>query len=316
MCIFIAQNLTLMADMVSQLIDQFERYLRFEKRVSDRTLVAYKGDLDQFSAYLTEIYELSDIAEVKPIHVRSWLVSLREKDDHNERTMQRKISALKSWYKFLLKRQHVTVDPLLQIKAPKAPKRIPVFLEQEQSEKLFTETAFENSFKGRTDQLIMELLYQTGIRRAELIGLQEADIDLYRKQIVVMGKRSKERAIPIGAQLVGLIRKYMQEKKERAYIDNKFLLTLDSGKPLYENYVYRRVKGYLGSDITTLSKRSPHVMRHTFATQLMNNGAEISAIKELLGHSSLAATQVYTHSNIEHLKKIYQKAHPKASKDD
>lgn len=302
--------------MVSQLIDQFERYLRFEKRVSDRTLIAYKGDLDQFSTYLTELYEIVDIADVKPIHVRSWLVSLREKDAHKERSMQRKISALKSWYKFLLKRQHVAVDPLLQIKAPKAPKRIPVFLEQEQSEKLFAETEFEDSFKGRTDQLIMELLYQTGIRRAELIGLQEADIDLYRKQIVVMGKRSKERAIPIGAQLADLIQKYMQEKKERASVENKFLLTLDSGKPLYDNYVYRRVKEYIGSDITTLSKRSPHVMRHTFATQLMNNGAGISAIKELLGHSSLAATQVYTHSNIEHLKKIYQKAHPKASKDD
>jgi integrase/recombinase XerC len=313
---FYIAELTLMADMVSQLIDQFERYLRFEKRVSDRTLIAYKGDLDQFSTYLTELYEIVDIADVKPIHIRSWLVSLREKDAHKERSMQRKISALKSWYKFLLKRQHVAVDPLLQIKAPKAPKRIPVFLEQEQSEKLFDETEFEDSFKGRTDQLIMELLYQTGIRRAELIGLQEADIDLYRKQIVVMGKRSKERAIPIGAQLADLIRKYMQEKKERASVENKFLLTLDSGKPLYDNYVYRRVKEYIGSDITTLSKRSPHVMRHTFATQLMNNGAGISAIKELLGHSSLAATQVYTHSNIEHLKKIYQKAHPKASKDD
>lgn len=313
---FYIAELILIAGMVSIHIDQFERYLRFEKRVSDRTLIAYKGDLIQFSTYLLNIYGISDISEIKPIHVRSWLVSLREKDAHNERSVQRKISALKSWYKFLLKREQVTTDPLVQIKAPKAPKRIPVFLEQEQSEKLFAGTEFEDSFKGRTDQLIMELLYQTGIRRAELIGLQEADVDLYRNQIVVMGKRSKERAIPIGARLADLIRKYMQEKKERATIDNKFLLTLDSGKPLYENYVYRAVKEYIGSDITTLSKRSPHVMRHTFATQLMNNGAEISAIKELLGHSSLAATQVYTHSNIEHLKKIYQKAHPKASKDD
>ena len=301
--------------MISILIDQFERYLRFEKRVSDRTLIAYKSDLQQFSDYLSETYEISDIAEVKPIHVRSWLVSLREHNAHNERSLQRKISCLKSWYKFLLKRVQVTADPMVQIKAPKAPRRIPVFLEQEQSEKLFSKE-FEDSFKGRTDQLIMELLYQTGIRRAELIGLKEADIDLYRNQIVVMGKRSKERAIPIGADLSSLIRKYMEEKKQRISTENKFLLTLDSGKPLYDNYVYRAVKTYIGSDITTLSKRSPHVMRHTFATQLMNNGAGISAIKELLGHSSLAATQVYTHSNIEHLKKIYQKAHPKASKDD
>ena len=301
--------------MISYLIEQFERYLRFEKRVSDRTLVAYKGDLGQFSTYLSDQYEISNITEVKPIHVRSWLVSLREHNAHNERSMQRKISSLKSWYKFLLKREHISTSPLQQINAPKAPKRLPVFLEQEQSALLF-EKPFEDSFKGRTDQLIMELLYQTGIRRAELIGLKEADADLYRRQIIVMGKRSKERAIPIGINLIDLIGKYIQEKKHLGYTDNNFLLTLDSGKPLYDNYVYRTVKKNLGEDITTLTKRSPHVMRHTFATHLMNNGAGISAIKELLGHSSLAATQIYTHSNIEHLKKIYQKAHPKASKDD
>lgn len=299
---------------LSLLIEQFERYLRFEKRMSARTLTAYRSDLEQFATYLQETYIIEEIEAVKPIHVRSWLVSLRE-SKHAERSLQRKISTLKSWYKFLMKREFVSVSPLAQITAPKAPKRIPTFLEQEQSKDLYHKTVFEDSFEGRTHALILELLYQTGIRRAELIGLKETDIDLYRNQIVVMGKRSKERAIPIGPVLSELIQNYLSEKKARDYVEHNFLLTLDSGKPLYENYVYRVVKRYL-EGVTTLSKRSPHVMRHTFATHLTNNGAEISAIKELLGHSSLAATQIYTHSNIEHLKKIYQQAHPKAIKDE
>lgn len=283
--------------------------------MSDHTIVAYKTDLSQFIHYMKATYDIEDANAVQLIHIRSWLVDLKELK-HKERSLQRKASSLKSWFKFLMKRGEVKQNPTEQIITPKAPKRLPVFLEQQQSEALFEERPYAEGFEGLTEQLIMELLYQAGIRRAELIGLKEADVDLYRRQIVVLGKRNKERAIPVGEALLSMIKNYIQEKKAQIHSEHDFLLTLESGKPLYENYVYRVVKRRLGDGITTLSKRSPHILRHTFATHLTNNGADISAIKELLGHSSLAATQIYTHNNIEHLKKIYQQAHPKAVKDE
>nr|WP_255416674.1 tyrosine-type recombinase/integrase [Taibaiella sp. KBW10] len=296
------------------LLDTFVRYLRFEKRMSDHTIIAYKTDLSQFIHYMKATYDIEMANEVKSIHIRSWLVDLKELKQ-KERSLQRKISSLKSWFKFLLNRTEVTENPTVQITGPKAPKRLPAFLEQQQSEALFATPDYAAGFEGLTEELIMELLYQTGIRRAELIGLLEQDVDPYRKQIVVLGKRNKERAIPIGAGLLVLIKNYIAEKKAKVSTEHNFLLTLESGKPLYDQYVYRVVKKYL-QEVTTLSKKSPHVLRHTFATHLTNNGANISAIKELLGHSSLAATQIYTHNNIEHLKKIYQQAHPKAVKDE
>ncbi len=300
--------------MIQDHIALFERFLKFEKRMSAHTLLAYKGDLVQFEKYINGTYQIEDVQQIKPLHVRSFLVHLNEQK-YKERAVQRKISSIRTFYKFLMKRAIVDANPCTQIKTPKPPQRLPVFLEQHQSEKLFHEIEYPQGLEGLTHQLVMELLYQTGIRRAELINLKEIDVDLYRKEIVVLGKRNKERAIPIGTQLQELIENYIKEKRKTLVTEHNNLLTLDSGKPLYDNYVYRVVKRYLGTDITTLSKRSPHVMRHTFATQLTHNGADISAIKDLLGHSSLATTQIYTHSNIEHLKKIYQKAHPKATNE-
>lgn len=282
--------------------------------MSAHTLLAYNHDLSQFIAYLSGTYELEDTTLVEALHIRSFLVHLNELK-HKERSVQRKISAIKSFFKFLLKRQMIGANPVAQIKVPKAPARLPVFLEQYQSEKLFTEINYPEGWDGHNHRLILELLYQTGMRRAELIGLKERDVDLYRNELVVLGKRNKERVIPIGAGLVQMIRDYLKEKQQINNSEHNNLLTLESGKPLYDNYVYRVVNRYLSQDITTLSKRSPHVMRHTFATHLTHNGAGINAIKELLGHSSLAATQIYTHSNIEHLKKIYQQAHPKATNE-
>lgn len=282
--------------------------------MSAHTLRAYKSDLSQFNNYIKEVYELSDAREILPMHVRSFLVHLNE-NKYKERAVQRKMASLRSWFRFLMKRAVVTTDPCAQVRAPKAPQRLPAFLEQEQTGKLFNEVEYPEGFEGLTHQLILELLYRTGIRRAELISLKESDADLDRNVVIVLGKRSKERAIPIGGELIKLIADYKKEKKRTVVSEHNNLLTLLSGKPLYDNYVYRVTKRYLNDEITSLSKRSPHVMRHTFATQLTHNGAGISAVKDLLGHSSLAATQIYTHSNIEHLKKIYQKAHPKATNE-
>lgn len=300
--------------MITEHLTLFEQYLKYEKRMSAHTLLAYNHDLKQFIAYLAGTYELADTHRIEALHIRSFLVHLNELK-HKERSVQRKISAIKSFFKFLLKRQIISTNPVAQIKVPKAPARLPVFLEQHQSEKLFTEVNYPEGWDGLNHRLILELLYQTGMRRAELIGLKETDVDLFRNELVVLGKRNKERVIPIGADLVQMVRDYLKEKQQIINCGHKNLLTLESGKPLYENYVYRVVNRYLGQDITTLSKKSPHVMRHTFATHLTHNGAGINAIKELLGHSSLAATQIYTHSNIEHLKKIYQQAHPKATNE-
>lgn len=300
--------------MIKEHLTLFEQYLKYEKRMSAHTLLAYNHDLNQFIAYLSGTYELSDTKRIEALHVRSFLVHLNELK-HKERSVQRKISAIKSFFKFLLKRQMISANPVAMIKVPKAPARLPVFLEQHQSEKLFAEINYPEGWDGHNHRLILELLYQTGMRRGELISLKERDIDLFRNELVVLGKRNKERVIPIGADLVKMIRDYLKEKQQIIHCEHNNLLTLESGKPLYDNYVYRVVNRYLGQGITTLSKKSPHVMRHTFATHLTHNGAGINAIKELLGHSSLAATQIYTHSNIEHLKKIYQQAHPKATNE-
>jgi integrase/recombinase XerC len=298
--------------MLPDQLKSFLQFTKFEKRMSEHTIAAYSNDLNSFIHYLLVTYELQAAGEIQLFHLRSYLVHLNELK-YTPAAVRRKLSAVKSFLKFLLKRGAISENPALTLKAPKIPLRLPVFLEQEQSRKLFTTVQYPEGFEGLTHQLIMELLYQTGIRRSELIYLKEVDIDFYRREIVVLGKRNKERAIPIGEELCNLIKLYQKEKSECVACEHNYLLTLSSGKSLYDNYVYRVVKRYLGEDITTLQKRSPHVLRHTFATHLANNGADISAIKDLLGHSSLAATQIYTHNNIEHLKKVYQKAHPKAS---
>jgi integrase/recombinase XerC len=296
--------------LVAAAIPDFLHYVRFEKRMSEHTFIAYQNDLNQFSLFLKEQFELDDISLVKHIHVRSWLAQLKE-DDNSERTLQRKISAVKSLFKYLLRIGIVSQNPTRQISIPKAPKRLPVFLEEQQTEQITTALTYPDGFEGNTERLIVELLYQTGMRRGELTGLKESDIEFSRKQVRVLGKRNKERMIPVSAELLIDLRQYMDEKRKVFNQPSVFLLCLQSGKPLYAQYVYRVVQKHLKT-ITTLTKKSPHVLRHTFATQLSNNGAELNAIKDLLGHSSLAATQIYTHNNIDRLKEVYRKAHPKS----
>lgn len=278
--------------------------------MSEHTFISYHNDLLQFSAYLQKEYELEDADDIKHIHLRSWLAGMKE-EGLSERTLQRKISTLKSLFKYAMRLKLVQSNPTKLLVAPKAPKRLPVFLEQEQTGMIEKAHDYPEGFEGDTERLIIEMLYQCGLRRAELIGLKESDIEFSRKQIRVLGKRNKERMIPVSEELLIDLRHYMDEKKRIFNQPSTSLLCLMSGKELYPNYVYRVVTRHL-KDITTLVKKSPHILRHTFATQLSNNGADLNAVKELLGHSSLAATQIYTQTNISRLQEVYRKAHPKS----
>jgi integrase/recombinase XerC len=278
--------------------------------MSEHTFIAYQGDLQQFSDFLQQQFELNEAEAVKHIHIRSWLAQMKE-DGQHERTLQRKVSSVKSLFKYLLRLGLVEQNPTRLVVTPKAPKRLPVFLEETQTVLIENISAYPEGFEGNTERLVMEMLYQCGMRRAELIGLKETDIEFSRKQIRVLGKRNKERMIPVSDAMLIDIRHYMDDKKRIFEQPSAYLLCLESGAPLYPNYVYRIVKKHL-KNVTTLVKKSPHVLRHTFATQLSNNGADLNAIKELLGHSSLAATQIYTQTNINHLKEVYRKAHPKS----
>ena len=278
--------------------------------MSEHTYIAYQNDLSQFQYFFQQQFELEEASEVKLIHIRSWLADMKE-HKVGERTLQRKISSLRALFKYLMKNKLVDTNPTLQVTNPKAPKRLPVYLEEKDTIRITKEIAYAAGFEGCTERLIMELLYQTGIRRAELVNLKESDVEFSRKQIRVLGKRNKERMIPVAEELLIDIRHYMDEKRKIFNQPDVKLLSLKTGKPVYDQYVYRVVTKYL-SGITTLTKKSPHVLRHTFATQLSNNGAELNAVKDLLGHSSLAATQVYTHNNIQRLKEVYRKAHPKS----
>jgi len=289
------------------MIHRFVDYLRSEKRSSVHTITAYHNDLLQFQTFIQSEHSLSDVQHATSDMVRNWLVSFH--DEKLEATsIKRKISTLKSFYKYLNKTGITTANPMLKVTAPKLKKRLPVFVEEKNLSQLFSANYFTHDFSGLRDRLMIEMLYQTGIRRAELINLKEKNIS--NNSIKVLGKRNKERIIPISPVLTQLIEAYQSQKKQMEFSADH-LLVLDNGKKLYEKFVYNKVNAYLNA-ITTAEKKSPHVLRHTFATHMLNNGADLNAIKELLGHSSLAATQVYTHNSIEKLKNTYLQAHPRA----
>ncbi len=292
-------------------MELFFKYLQYEKRYSPHTLTSYHTDLGQFAQYLDQVYQITDPAEADHTIIRSWLLTLVQ-NSIKPRSINRKIACLRSYYRFLLSQQRISANPMLRIKAPKAPKKLPGFVLEEPFNNLLDSFDFKNTFEGQRDRLILEFLYGTGIRLAELIGIEEADIDTYAKTVRVLGKGNKERIVPINDSLMGCIKVYLQYKKTE-FEDNysEKLLVSNKARPLYPKFVYRVVKKYI-SLITTSDHNSPHVLRHSFATHLLNKGADLNAIKELLGHSSLAATQVYTHNSIEQLKSIFEKAHPKA----
>jgi len=286
--------------------EDFKKYIQFEKRFSTHTVVAYQNDLLQFSDYLSQAYKISNIAEVNHLIIRSWIVDLMNQKI-TPRSVNRKITTLKTFYKFLLRQKIVAENPMLKIQSPKTSKRLPVFVEKEKMDVLLDNVEFGEDFSGQRNKLIIELFYSTGMRLSELINLKTADIDLYSNTLKVLGKRNKERIIPFSAELKKQIEKYMALKVDTT---NEYLLSRESGKKLYEKFVYTIVKTYL-SQVTTIDKKSPHVLRHTFATHMLNNGADLNAIKDLLGHANLSATQVYTHNTVEKLKNIHKQAHPK-----
>ena len=292
-------------------IGSFLDYLQFEKRYSLHTIVSYQNDLEQFFAFLESQYDNPPISSVTPSFIRSWMAEMKG-DGISPKSLNRKISTLKSFFKHQLKMGVINQSPMTTIMVQKVGKRLPSFVSQKDMETLKNYVTFPNNRKGHTDKLLLELFYATGMRLSELIGLKENHVDFSNGQVKVLGKGNKERIIPVAKELLEEIKKYMEAKEE---VEIKFsenhLFTNEKGKPLYSKYVYNVVKENL-SHVTTLQKKSPHVLRHTFATHLTNNGADLNAVKELLGHSSLAATQIYTHNTIEKLKDIHQKAHPKA----
>ncbi|MBI4931848.1 MAG: tyrosine-type recombinase/integrase [Bacteroidetes bacterium] len=288
----------------------FINFLKFEKRMSPHTALSYSTDLDQFYLYLKNVYQLDDIKEVNHSVIRSWVVSLME-NKISARSVNRKISTLKSYYRFLLREKILDTNPMHKIQSPKIPKRLPVFVEESKMNNFIEDIMFKNNFEGKRNFLIIEMLYSTGMRRAELINLKEIDINFNNSTLKVLGKRNKERMIPVTSGLKALIKEYLLEKNKTVVTKNNFLFVTKKGNQINPSCVYKTVKDSL-TKVTTLSKKSPHVLRHTFATHLLNNGANLNAIKELLGHANLAATQIYTHNTIEKLKSVYSKAHPKA----
>ncbi|HEY1032259.1 MAG TPA: tyrosine-type recombinase/integrase [Flavipsychrobacter sp.] len=295
--------------MIGQRITDFLQYLRFEKRYAQHTRTAYETDLFQFQQYIKAQFDIDAVADISHFHIRSWLATFKD-EGLAARSINRKLSGLNSFYKYLLRLGVVEKNPVKQLHALRLPDRLPMYLKEREMQNLLEEITFEEGFKGATDRLICEMLYRLGIRRSELINIKENDIEWSLKQLRVLGKGNKERLVPLSSEMLNTFRAYIQEKKSLPVDDTHHLLVLETGRPLYESYVYRVVKHYL-SQVTTLSKRSPHILRHTFATHLLNNGANIQAIKELLGHSSLAATQVYTHNNIDKLKEIHKLNHPR-----
>ena len=286
--------------------NKFITYLSSEKRFSEHTIKSYTTDLKQFTSFLSSEFQIIDeINEISFQIIRTWIASLLEKGI-NPRSVNRKISTLKTYFKFLIREGELVENPMMKVVAPKSKKRLPVFIEEDQIASLLNEVQFEEGFVGQRNKLIIELFYVTGIRLSELINIKISDVDFNNQSIKVLGKRNKERIIPLSSNVVNDLNIFIENNQQ-----NKYLFTNLEGEKLYNKLVYRLVNKYIG-EISSVNKKSPHILRHTFATHMLNNGADINAIKELLGHANLSATQVYTHNTIEKLKIVYKQAHPRA----
>lgn len=301
-----------------QAVRSFLDYLKFEKRYSLHTITAYETDLCAFAAFISEQFGEFTVGGINHGMIRSWLAGLRE-NGLGAKSINRKISSLKSFFKYQLKTGAIAQTPMAKVISPKIPKRLPVFIrETETAGMVEAVNQHAESWKSLNGKMLVTLFYATGMRLSELTGLREQQVDYSKRQLRVLGKGNKERIIPVSPELVDQIREYVQLKKKEfgtghvpAGKEDNFLLVTEKGKKIYPKYAYLLVKQILGQ-VSTLEKKSPHVLRHTFATHLMNNGADLNAVKELLGHSSLASTQVYTHNTIDKLKDIHKKAHPRA----
>jgi len=300
-----------MPELTNAYIESFLDYLRFQKRYSPHTVRSYHGDLLQFLHFTELNFGKAEVNEINHNYVRSWLASMKE-NDISSKTINRKISSLKSFFKYLIKTGTLEQTPLNKVTAPKIKKRLPDFIRVDDANKLIASLKSTDDWKGLNTKILITLFYNTGMRLSELINLKENHVDLVKKQVKVLGKGNKERIIPVNAETAEILKDYIQKKrKEFEHMDGSLLVT-EKGRKMYPKYPYLVVKSFLEQEVKTLDKASPHVLRHSFATHLLNNGADLNAIKELLGHSSLAATQVYTHNTIEKLKNVYKKAHPKA----
>lgn len=306
---------------VFMFLDRFIRYIKFEKRYSPHTVSAYQSDLDQFISFLNNpdnvtpapAPEITHPSQITHHQIRNWMVELM---NHKiiARSINRKIATLRKYFKFLLQEGIIEINPASKITTPKIPKNLPVVVEDVKlSQMLDDAETFSNDFKGVRDKLVIEMLFGTGMRLSELLGVKDTDVNVYEGTVKVLGKRNKERIIPVNSELKLLIAEYQQLKKNQDFSGNNSLtlIVTDKGAGAYPKLVYLIVQKYL-SYISTQNKRSPHVLRHTFATSLLNRGADLNAIKELLGHANLSATQIYTHNSVERLKSIYKQAHPKA----
>ena len=295
----------------TQYISPFIDYLKFEKRYSQHTIRAYSDDLEQFFSFISSSYGEVVLQDIAATFIRTWLANLKN-EGMTGKSLNRKISTIKSFYKFHLRQGTVSQNPTTTLTAPKIVKRLPAFVDKKDIELLFNHVEFPEDWTGRTERLLLQVLYQTGMRLSELINLKENQVDKYHASLKILGKGNKERILPCNKVLIEELTAYTEAKRtflEKS--DASVVFVNAKGKKLYPYAVWRIVTKYLKL-VTTADKKSPHVMRHTFATHLMNNGAELNAVKDLLGHSSLAATQIYTHNTIGKLKDVFKKAHPKA----
>lgn len=289
------------------MVKSFLQYIQYEKKYSSCTVFSYQNDINQFQNFLSENYSLP-IEETQLKHIRNWIISLKNENIESS-SINRKLSALKSLFKHGLRNNFIKTNPCTKLQQLKTPKKLPLFFKESELETaLDTKKNEQNTFAELRNNIILEILYQTGIRRAELINLKDSDFNFFSLTLRILGKGNKERIIPISKNLGEKTEGYINYKNQ--IFDSPYFILTDTGEKSYPNLIYRIVKNYM-SEVSSLNKRSPHVIRHSFASGLLNNGAEISAVKELLGHTNLAATQIYTHTSYEQLKKTYKQAHPR-----
>ena len=294
-------------------IEKFLQYIKYEKAYSSHTFISYRTDMEQFAAFVEQQKGRFDPPDITANDIRSWILSIMD-EGVGARSVNRKLTTLRTFFKYMMREGVLTIDPTAKVKPPKMEKRLPVFLREEQAGSLFDDfnSVFPDSFEGKRDRLLLELLYNLGVRESELINMKDCDFDFDRNTVRVTGKRNKQRYVPFGDRLKKDILDYVNDRNtEFGQLEDRWLLVRKNGEQLYPVLVWRIVGKYISS-VSTLSKRSPHVLRHTFATAMLNNGADIDAVKELLGHANLAATQVYTHTTFDRLRKIYKQAHPRA----
>lgn len=288
---------------------EFLQYIQYIKHFSPHTVSSYRKDIEQFFAFCSVSKEEPE-STVDHHQIRGWIVELME-SGNSARTTNRKISALKSYFRYLMREGLIQVNPMNKVLSPKTAKKLPVFVKENQMNQLLDEVHFDEDYNGLRNRMIIETFYNTGIRRAELIGLKISDVDFGNNVFRVLGKRNKVRIVPMGLGFSELMRNYIDQRKSVFQENEEWLFVTSSGHKLYPKLVYRIVTSFL-SLVTTSEKKSPHILRHTFATHMLNNGADLNAIKELLGHSNLSATEVYTHNTFEKLKSVYKQAHPRA----